>query len=181
MPLFIAAAHFAAVRHRDQKRKGASDAPYINHLLEVSHLLSSAGVTDQEVLAAAVLHDSVEDVGVTFEEIAERFGDRVAEIVREVTDDDGLPRGVRKRLEVERAPSASAGAQAIKVADKLSNVLGMVVSPPAGWTYQRKVDYCLFAKDLVDHCPQAPESLVAKFHEVLAQVLRTLEKNHSAA
>lgn len=181
MPLFIAAAHFAAVRHRDQKRKGATEEPYINHLLEVAHLLSVVGVTDPEVLAAAVLHDSVEDVGVTLAEITERFGARVADIVREVTDDEGLPSSERKRLEVENAPSASVAAQTIKVADKLSNVLGIVVTPPAGWSYERKLNYCVFAKSLVDECKQAPEELVSKFDEVFREALRSLKLSHGQA
>lgn len=175
MQLFVDAASFAAVRHRDQKRKGASEEPYINHLLEVSHLLTLVGVNDPEVLAAAVLHDSVEDVGVSFDEISERFGKRVADIVREVTDDKGLPRVERKRLEVERAPSASAAAQAIKVADKLSNIKGIMLSPPAGWSYERKLDYCMFAQRLVAQCDKAPAELVQRFADVHQQVLRALD------
>lgn len=174
MQLFMNAASFAAVRHRDQKRKGASEEPYINHLLEVTQLLTLSDVRDEEVLAAAVLHDSVEDVGVSLEEIEARFGPRVASIVAEVTDDKGLPRDERKRLEVERAPQASAAAQAIKVADKLSNVRGILMSPPAGWSYERKLDYCMFAQRLVDRCTLAPESLVARFRTVHAEVLRSL-------
>lgn len=174
MQLFIAAAHFAARRHRDHKRKGASEEPYINHLLEVSALLVSVGIEDEEVLAAAVLHDSVEDVGVTFTEIEERFGRRVSEIVAELTDDKGLPRDLRKQLEVERAATASVAAQSIKVADKLSNVRGMLVSPPAGWSSRRKRDYCLFAERLVLQCHHAPEALVQKFFEVYRQTMRAL-------
>lgn len=174
MHLYIAAAHFAAVRHRDHKRKGASEEPYINHLLEVCALLSSAGLDDPELLAAAVLHDSVEDVGVTLQEIEERFGARVAEIVAEVTDDTTLPRHARKLDELARAGGASLQAQAIKVADKTSNIRGILVSPPAGWSHQRKLDYCIFTKDLVLACERAPEALVEGFLTIHAQVLRRL-------
>lgn len=176
MQLFIDAARFAAVRHRDQKRKGSSEEPYINHLLEVSQLLAIHGIVDSDVLAAAVLHDCVEDVGVTLREIEERFGARIADIVAEVTDEKGVHRDERKRLEIERAPAASAAAQAIKVADKLSNVRGIVVSPPAGWSFQRKYEYCMFAKLLVDQCVQAPPSLVATFQDVHREALRSLEQ-----
>ena len=58
----LAALDFAAIRHRDQKRKGTDASPYINHPIEVAQVLTSVGgVTDADLLRAAVLHDTVED------------------------------------------------------------------------------------------------------------------------
>jgi len=89
----LEAASFAAVRHTGHHRKGNNQEPYINHPLEVANLLANVGgVDDIDVLIAAILHDTVEDVGVTREEIAERFGEQVAGIVLEVTDDKSLPK-----------------------------------------------------------------------------------------
>lgn len=65
MDIFTKSLVFAADKHRSQRRKQAGDIPYINHPLEVAHILSLAGVKDYEILAAAVLHDTVEDTDTT--------------------------------------------------------------------------------------------------------------------
>jgi (p)ppGpp synthase/HD superfamily hydrolase len=75
-------------------------------------------------VSAALLHDTIEDVGVTKEELIERFGSDVAELVAEVTDDKSLPKSDRKRLQVESAPKKSLRAQAIKLADNISEPAG---------------------------------------------------------
>lgn len=170
----IDAARFAAVRHRDQKRKGLYGEPYINHLLEVAQLLTLEGIEDEDVIAAAILHDSVEDVGVTFEELEERFGPRITGFVRELTDDMRLHSHLRKQLEVAHAPNMSAEAQAIKVADKLSNVRAIYSSPPEGWSLERKRDYCEFARALVQSCPEAPKGLVERFEQAYLEVMQRL-------
>ena len=90
MRRFVEALNFAALRHRAHRRKGAAGAPYINHLIEVAHILSSHGLEDEVLLAAAVLHDSIEDVGVTPDALRARFGDEVTSVVLEMTDDSTL-------------------------------------------------------------------------------------------
>jgi (p)ppGpp synthase/HD superfamily hydrolase len=94
-------ADFAARRHVDQRRKGAAREPYINHLAEVAHLLSEA--TDGEdgaLIAAGFLHDTLEDTETEYEELQAIFGQDVASLVAEVTDDKSLPKAERKRLQV---------------------------------------------------------------------------------
>ena len=84
----IDAVSFAAQKHRDQRRKDHNSNPYINHPIALAHLLGfEANVTDRVVLTAAVLHDTIEDTGVTAAELAERFGVDVARVVAEVSDD----------------------------------------------------------------------------------------------
>lgn len=85
MELFDEALCFAAEKHSGQRRK-LSDAPYVLHPMEVAAIVGTM-TDDQEILAAAVLHDTVEDADVTFEEIAERFGKRVSLIVMTETED----------------------------------------------------------------------------------------------
>ena len=71
----LSAAHFAAEKHATQKRKGKSGEPYVNHLLEVAQLISaSIPEPDSNLLIAALLHDVIEDAGVTKDELAHRFG-----------------------------------------------------------------------------------------------------------
>src|ERR1700687_2649998 len=117
------AADAAARWHVHQRRKGSAQEPYINHLLEVASLVAQAtGGTDTNAVIAALLHDAIEDQGVTAETIASQFGQQVAQIVMEVTDDKTLPKAERKRLQVENAPRKSREANLIKLGDKISNV-----------------------------------------------------------
>src|ERR1700726_12809 len=104
----LRAADAAARWHVHQRRKGAAQEPYINHLLEVASLVADATHgRDPEVVIAALLHDAIEDQQIPFELIAREFGDRVAGIVEEVTDDKSLDKAERKRLQVEQAPKKS--------------------------------------------------------------------------
>src|SRR5690606_35879955 len=120
----LAAAVFSAERHRDQRRKGVRETPYINHPLEVAErIVRVAGVDDIEVLVAAILHDTIEDTETTAEEIERHFGKAVAALVLEVTDDRSLTWMERKRLEIEHSSLLSARAKLIKLSDKISNVI----------------------------------------------------------
>ena len=160
----LQAAHFAAQRHANQRRKGAAGEPYINHLLQVAQLVASAiPAPDPNLVIAALLHDTVEDVGVTRDELAEKFGTDVANLVMEVTDDKSLPKQERKRLQVEHAPNLSARAQTIKLADKISNLQAILVSPPMDWSYERRKQYFDWAKQVVDALSRPNPILEAEF------------------
>src|SRR5947208_1095223 len=104
------AASFAASKHADQRRKGESAEPYMNHLIEVANLAAEATHGNADVVIAALLHDAVEDQGVKIEEIAEQFGPAVAGFVAEVTDDKSKHKQARKDLQVANAPHKSNGA-----------------------------------------------------------------------
>src|SRR5690242_21252771 len=92
LALLLKALAFAAHKHRDQRRKDAEASPYINHPIALAEVLAGeGGVTDIEVLAAALLHDTIEDTDTTIEELREQFGARIAGVVGEVTDDKDLP------------------------------------------------------------------------------------------
>lgn len=144
------AASFAAKNHKKQKRKGSEGEPYINHPIEVANLLATVGgVDDPDIIAAALLHDTVEDTDVTCEDIDTRFGQVVAEYVRELTDDKSLPKDERKRLQIEHAPHLSRGAKQIKLADKISNIRDVIENPPDGWDLQRRREYVEWGKNVV--------------------------------
>lgn len=146
VPFLLSAAHFAASRHRPQRRKDGS-SPYINHPIEVAQLLAViGGVSDPEILAAALLHDTVEDTGTRPEELEAAFGARVRDLVLELSDDKSLPRQERKRLQVQHAPALSASAKQIKLCDLSSNVSSLVTSPPADWTLERRREYVDWAE-----------------------------------
>jgi GTP diphosphokinase / guanosine-3',5'-bis(diphosphate) 3'-diphosphatase len=158
------AALFAAQKHANQKRKGQAAEPYINHLIEVAQLVSMAVQgPDTNLVMAALLHDTIEDTGVTAAELTERFGQDVADLVVELTDDKSLPKAERKRLQVEHAPKMSARAQTIKLADKISNLRSILTSPPVDWDYERKQQYFEWGKAVVDALGAPNPILKAEF------------------
>ena len=166
--------NFAAARHVDQRRKGEAAEPYMNHLCEVAALVAEATAgSDPELIMAAVLHDSVEDAGVTVPELTDLFGARVAALVAEVTDDKGLPKAERKRLQIEHAPHASVGAQTIKLADKTSNLQSIKQSPPP-WDDARKLEYVSWAAQVVEACRPASPWLAAEFDGAAAALMLSL-------
>lgn len=150
LPLIVDALDFAAHAHRDQRRKGADATPYISHPIALARILSVEGsVDDPVVIAAALLHDTVEDCGVTQAELSLRFGQEVADVVAEVTDDKSLPKAKRKDLQVEHAAHVSDRAKLVKLADKIANVRDIGQNPPADWTTERKHEYANWEKRVV--------------------------------
>jgi (p)ppGpp synthase/HD superfamily hydrolase len=121
--VFATAAH-AAVK---QVRKYTGE-PYINHPFHVMSIVKTVPHTDA-MLAAALLHDTVEDTGVTFELIEQEFGSEVAVLVGWLTDvsmpEDGNRAG-RKQIDLEHTADAPAEAQTIKLADLISNTASIV-------------------------------------------------------
>lgn len=110
----LSAAKFAAEKHAGQRRKGAAGEPYLNHLIEVAYLVSTAiSEPDANLVAAALLHDVIEDTDATAAELTERFGQDVAVLVIEMTDDKSLSKEQRKRLQIEHASKLSVRAQVI--------------------------------------------------------------------
>jgi len=168
--LILRAASFAAERHRDQRRKGVEETPYVNHPLAVARALcDEGGVTDAELLAAALLHDTIEDTPTTPEELRREFGPRIAAIVVEVTDDKKLSKATRKRLQVDHAAQASADAQQIKIADKLCNLRDILSSPPSDWPQFRKHQYFDWAKEVVDQVRDSNPRLARLFDDAYAE------------
>ena len=169
LSLILKALEFAALKHRDQRRKDALASPYINHPIALANVLTSeGGVSDPEVLAAALLHDTVEDTETTPAELREVFGDRIAGIVEEVTDDKNLPKAERKRLQVERAAHISREAKLVKLADKICNVRDVAYHPPAKWDLTRRREYFEWAKAVVDQMRGLHPGLERKFDEAYA-------------
>ena len=148
--LVVRAADFAARRHVSQRRKGVARDPYINHLIEVAGLLAEATRGDDAALiAAGLLHDTLEDTPTKYEELETLFGGDVATLVAEVTDDKSLPKAERKRLQIETAASKSPRGRLLKIADKTSNVRALASSPPDGWEVARVIEYVDWAENVV--------------------------------
>jgi guanosine-3',5'-bis(diphosphate) 3'-pyrophosphohydrolase len=168
--LLLKALAFAAHKHRDQRRKDAEASPYINHPIALADVLvNEGGVTDVEVISAALLHDTVEDTATTPQELEEAFGPRIARIVAEVTDDQALPKAERKRLQIEHAASISPEAKLVKLADKICNLRDVVDHPPAKWDLKRRSEYFDWAKSVVDRLRGAHPRLERAFDEAYSK------------
>lgn len=168
--LVLGALHFAAHKHRDQRRKGADALPYINHPIGLAHVLWTVGkVRDASTLAAALLHDTIEDTETSPKEIRGQFGDVVAAVVEEVTDLKWLKKSSRKRIQVARAGRASQRARLVKLADKICNLQDILASPPEGWSVERKRQYFDWAKSVVDEVRGTNAALARRFDRLYRQ------------
>ena len=123
------AIRFAIEAHEGVARKG-TDLPYIVHPLEALAVVATI-TSDQELLAAAVLHDVVEDAGISIDDIRREFGPHIADIVEGETDQEvqGLSHvdswRQRKQAAVDRLAKASRDVQIVALGDKLSNMRSM--------------------------------------------------------
>lgn len=157
LPLLLDALAFAADKHRRQRRKDRHASPYINHPIALAQVLvGEGGVTDERILAAALLHDTLEDTETSFHELQRHFGRRVADMVLEVTDDKTRRKHTRKRLQVEHAAHLSRGAKLVKLADKICNLRDLRARPPVGWNKRRRRAYFDWAKEVIDRLRGAP-------------------------
>jgi guanosine-3',5'-bis(diphosphate) 3'-pyrophosphohydrolase len=163
----LKAADAAARWHVHQRRKGAAQEPYINHLLEVATLVAEATEgKDPDLVIAALLHDAIEDCEVPRELIAKSFGTEVADLVAEVTDDKTLPKERRKEMQVEMAHKKSPRAKVLKLADKTSNLRALATSPAPDWSVRRKMEYISWARKVVTGLRGTNEILEQQFDEV---------------
>lgn len=163
----------AADAHRHQRRKDADATPYINHPLQLLHILTSeAGIYDPDVLCAAALHDYLEDCcgnsGQSSLEqgraiLQERFGRNVLTYVEAVSDDKTLPKAERKRMQVSHAGHAPHGAKLVKLADKVANLRDISTVPPVDWSLQRRQAYFDWAKEVIEEIRGAHSQLEALF------------------
>lgn len=146
------AIEFAVKAHADSERRGKG-FPYVIHPLEAMSIVASM-TPDQELLAAAALHDTVEDTGVTVDDLRREFGDRVARLVEAESDvfveglSDEASWHDRKKAAIDRLAAAPYEAKMVAMGDKLSNMRAI-------WRdYQEKGDelWKIFhAKDKADH------------------------------
>jgi len=134
-------------KHARHQRKGAAAEPYLNHLIEVAQLVSNAlSEPDANLIAAALLHDTLEDADATNEELIARFGYDVADLLAEVT---------RARI--------------LKLADKISNMRAILFSPPSNWDFQQKKEYFTSAKRVVDGFNEPNPGLLAEFQKTFRE------------
>lgn len=146
-PLIEKALRVAAYAHRDQTRK-ASDLPYFQHPASVVLILARCGFDRDELLAAAVLHDTIEDTDCTVESLRNDFPECVVQLVQECTEEktDDLGKAIpwrrRKESHIAIMKAASTAGRAIVLADKLHNLGSMVFDLEHGTELWNRFNAC---------------------------------------
>ncbi|WP_430433867.1 HD domain-containing protein [Methyloversatilis sp.] len=170
LPRLFAALNFAALKHSGQLRKSADMSPYINHPISVADILArEGGIADPDTLAAALLHDTLEDTDTHVTELESLFGAQVSAVVAELTDDMTLPKPERKALQILLARDYSERARLVRLADKIANVRDVTHNPPAHWSLERRLRYLLWAGEVVGSLRGVHAALESRFDEALEQ------------
>lgn len=168
---------FAERAHAGQYRKGKPGAPripYIEHPRAVARILhDEAGIVSHIALQAALLHDTIEDTGVTHADLAREFGREVADVVVELTNDPSVPREGKTAAQIDKARKMSPIAAAVKMADKTANLRDLLNSPP-DWEDMRRLQYFHDANSVVgamrNRHPVLQEMFDKIYQEGVAQI-----------
>ena len=175
-PLVLKAEAFAREAHKDHTRNDVAKTPYVHHLEEVAGLVGQSGGTDNEI-AAAWLHDAVEDTAVTIEDVKNSFGEEIAEIVYGLTD---LPEFLafsladRKAKQAERVKNESESVRRVKLADQTSNVK-IVGERRDNFSLADKHDYIEGARAIAQACSGISDFLDKEFGERYLVAKKNLE------
>ena len=159
---------FSAEKHRTQKRKDIDKSPYINHPIALANILAKRWVIDENVLCAAILHDTIEDTETTADELRKHFGEKITSIVLEVSDDKSLDKDIRKQLQIDHAASLSREAKLVKLADKIANITDIINTPPVNWSKERKQEYFTWAEAVVNKLRGAHQGLEKDFDDLIS-------------
>lgn len=150
--------------HHGQTRK-ADGSAYITHLREVLGLLQNvAKITDDSILIASVLHDSLEDTDLTKLEIEQTFGNGVLTLIEQVTDDKSKPLAERREAVITHLEHASDAVRLIKLADIISNANTL-----PNWDETRLFSYLTWLDTVALKCSDVSKPLYDKYLTVRAQ------------
>src|SRR5688572_30488935 len=160
--LYKRALDFAAAAHGDQKVPGTNH-PYVTHLAKVAMEIIAACEAEQELDAdlavpCALLHDSIEDAGVTRDQIRAAFGDRIADGVQALTKNASLPKEAQMQDSLDRIKREPRAVWAVKLADRITNL----EPPPHYWNLEKKKRYQEEARQIRDQLGAASPFLAAR-------------------
>jgi (p)ppGpp synthase/HD superfamily hydrolase len=153
-PLSAAAKAMADRVHAGARRPNGRRSPFSEHYGEVAAFVAAHGGPDAAV-AAAFLHDAVEDTAATVEDVARATSPLVAVMVGALTDPEhfaALPTAARKALQAERVARKGALVKLVKIADQTSNVRSVAADPPVAWDARKCMAYADGARRIVDVC-----------------------------
>jgi (p)ppGpp synthase/HD superfamily hydrolase len=173
--IILQAKEFAELRHANQFRPNKAKQPKTEHLAEVAVLVEKAGGS-QSAVAAAWLHDVVEDTPTTLDEIKSLFGKEVSVLVDGLTDPKpfaALPLAERKKLQTERLKQKDEQVLLVKICDQISNVRSVLNDPPlVDWDNQKSCEYVEGAKLIAGVCKGQSQFLDRQFDEVYTQAVK---------
>ena len=175
-PLLDRALAVAAWAHRGQVRR-SWPRPYVEHCVEVAEVLAAHGVEDERLLAAALLHDVLEDTDVGADELARLFGEDVVALVEALSEDARRPHDERKAAHLRRLRAAPAGAVLVFAADKLVGVRDLAARlsapaadhPPLTGTVDAKLAHAREALALAELVPPGSRALFDELEGALEQ------------
>lgn len=172
------AKEFARKAHEGHFLHNLTRDPMIKHPEAVAKLIKVAGGTDKEI-AAAWLHDVVEDTEITIEEVAKEFGDRIAEIVNGLTDPADFAQfshPVRKKMQADRVIAKSSSVKKIKLADQLDNVR-MAGEGSSNWNPAQRLECIEAARVVASNCKGSSDKLDKMFNRIYQQSLNSIEED----
>ena len=170
------AKRFATRAHSGQFLRNRAKDPFITHPERVVALVEQSGGTAGEI-AAAWLHDVVEDTQVTLDDIRKKFGDAITEMVDGLTDPPhfaGNPDKIRKAWQAERVISKSASVKRVKIADQTANSYTIGFDPPVGYNPQERLDYLEGARSIVLNCGGISKKLDKMFEKTYQASLHVI-------
>ena len=139
----------------------------------VAHILTNeAKVFDPATIAAAMLHDTVEDTDTSLDEILENFGPEIHHIVSECTDDKSLPKQTRKELQIKNGPCHSHKSKLVHLADKIYNLRDLEHLAPIGWDENRVKEYFLWSRRVVAGLKGSNEHLEAILEDIFKRNIK---------
>lgn len=168
------ARELAIEKHGGMHLYDAARTPMLEHVTEVAALVEAQGGSS-EMIAAAWLHDVVEDTDVTLEQVGAWFGPTVRALVDGLTDPEEFaarPLAERKQLQAERIRSLSHDVKRIKLCDQLSNVERVLARPPSDWSPEKQFTYVEGARKIVLECRGLWPALDERFEAAYATARR---------
>jgi guanosine-3',5'-bis(diphosphate) 3'-pyrophosphohydrolase len=176
--LLMKALFFASVKHQSHKRNDRNRSPYLNHPVSVAYYLSSCGITDPDILCAALLHDTLEKTETTREELLREFGQKILSIVEELTDDPALSKKEQHEAQIRNAPLESHEAKIIKIGDKISNITHLKENSPLDLDSKKKLEYLNWTRQVIDGIRGTNTCLENRYDEQYEKTRKILEGNN---
>ena len=178
MDVIEKAKEIASYAHRNHVRNDDAKTPYVQHLAEVADLVRESGGTESEI-AAAWLHDTVEDTHITIDDIRKEFSEEIAEIVAGLTDMPEwttLSLAERKARQAKRVSKESSSIRRVKLADQASNVQ-IVGKKKLDSTTHKKITYIVGAKKIAEACKGVSAYLDTSFEERYQTTFKILKES----
>lgn len=160
---------FAFIKYGSLKRI-SSDIPYVIHPIRITTILHAAGFNEfehEDIMIAALFHDLIEDTDIEINEIEDRFGSKIGDIVIELTKPEGA-KGRKKDKWLEEFAIKSKEAKIIKLADRIDNLMDVGDI----WDAEKQKSYADQAKIILKSCGDANKQLAHKLNELINTILK---------